>query len=47
MARIPNTLRLEELQVSESLLKNLSRPVDLLEGPMEWRFDDRGNLPIL
>jgi hypothetical protein len=46
LARIPNTLHLEELYVSESLLKALSKPVDVLGGPLEWPFDDQGNLDL-
>ena len=46
LARIPNTLHLEELHVSEGLLKALSKPVDVLEGPLEWPFDDQGNLDL-
>jgi hypothetical protein len=46
LGRIRNTLRLEELYVSESLLNALSKPADVLEGPLEWPFDDRGNLDL-
>ena len=46
LGRIRNTLHLEELYVSESLLNALSKPVDVLEGPLEWPFDDRGNLDL-
>jgi len=46
LGRIPNTLHLEELYVSESLMNALSKPVDVLEGPLEWPFDDHGNLDL-
>jgi len=46
LARIRDTRHLEELLVSESLLNSLSKPVDVLEGPMEWSFDDDGNLDL-
>ena len=46
LARIPNTLHLEELYVSESLLNNLWKPADVLEGPLEWPFGPDGNLDI-
>lgn len=46
MGRIRNTLHLEELYVSESLLNALSKPVDVLEGPLEWPFDDQGTLDL-
>lgn len=44
LGRIRNTLRLEELQVSEGLLRSLSKPVEVLEGPLAWAFDDHGSL---
>jgi hypothetical protein len=44
LGRIRNTLHLEELYVSESLLNELSRPAEVLEGPLEWPFNDEGNL---
>jgi hypothetical protein len=46
LGRIRNTLHLEEIHVSESLLNALSKPADVLEGPQEWPFDDRGNLDL-
>jgi hypothetical protein len=46
LGRIRNTLHLKELYVSESLLNALSKPVDVLEGPQEWSFDDHGNLDL-
>ena len=46
LGRIRNTLQLEELYVSESLLKGLSKPANVLEGPLEWPFDDDGNLDL-
>ncbi len=46
IGRIRNTLNLEEMEVSESLLKALTRSVDVLEGPSEWCFDDQGNLDL-
>jgi hypothetical protein len=46
MGRISNTLHLEELHVSETLLKALSKPADVLEGPLEWPFDPDGNLDL-
>lgn len=46
LGRIRNTLQLEELYVSERLLNALSKPADVLEGPLEWPFDDRGNLDL-
>ena len=47
LARIPNTLHLEELFVSESLLGALLKPADVLEGPLEWPFDPDGNLDLV
>ena len=46
-ARIRNTLQIETLQVSESLLPDaLERPdVERLSEPSEMTFDDAGNLP--
>jgi hypothetical protein len=46
LGRIRNTLHLGELYVSESLLNALSNPVDVLQGPLEWPFDDRGDLDL-
>ncbi len=46
LGRIQNTLHLEELHVSESLLNAVSKTVDVLEGPLEWPFDDQGNLDL-
>ena len=44
LARIRDTLHLEELHVSEALLNSLSKSVDVLEGPLAWSFDDQGDL---
>jgi hypothetical protein len=46
LGRIRDTHHLEELHVSEGLLHSLSKPVDVLEGPMEWGFNDEGNLDL-
>jgi hypothetical protein len=46
LARIRDTRHLEELHVSDSLLHSLSRSVDVLEGPLEWSFDEEGNLDL-
>jgi hypothetical protein len=46
LARIHDTLHLEELHVSKRLLDTLSLSVDLLEGPIPWPFDDEGNLRL-
>lgn len=44
LARIQDTLHLEELHVSKGLLDSLSKPVKVLEGPLAWAFDEQGNL---
>ena len=44
IARIRNTLHLEDLHVSEALLRSIPDGVEVLEGPLEWPFDDQGNL---
>jgi hypothetical protein len=44
LARIRDTLHLEELHVSEGLLDSLSNSVEVLEGPLAWAFDGEGNL---
>lgn len=44
IARIRNTLHLEEMYISEALLRSVPDSVEVLEGPLEWPFDDRGNL---
>ncbi len=46
LARIRNSLHLETLLVSESLLETATKPVEVLGGPAEWRFDKEGNLDI-
>jgi hypothetical protein len=46
LARIRNTLHLEELLLTESLLQALVRPVQVSEGPLEWAFDKAGNLDL-
>ena len=49
MVRIPDTLHLEEIQVSEALLEEAAAREDMevLSGPAEWAFDGEGNLTDL
>jgi len=46
LGRIRDTRHVEELHVSESLLNGLSKPVEILEGPVDWAFDEEGNLSL-
>jgi hypothetical protein len=46
LARIRDTRHLQELHVSENLLNSLSKPVEVLDGPIEWSFRDDGNLDL-
>ena len=46
LARIRDTRHLEELHISEGLLHSLCKRVDVLEGPVEWVFNDEGNLDL-
>ncbi len=49
VARISDTLDLEELLVSKPLLGDMEkekRKIELREGPLHWRFDSRGNLDL-
>ena len=44
LVRIRDTLHLSELWVSNALLGSLSHNVNVLEGPVDWVFDEQGNL---
>lgn len=46
MIRIPNTLRLEYIQISEAMLPELEKRdgIDILCEPEPFKFDDNGNL---
>ena len=46
LVRIPNTLHVREIEISESLLAEASRQprIDLIGEPAEWNFDSSGNL---
>jgi hypothetical protein len=46
LGRIRNTLHLEELHVSESLLEDIAKSLEVVEGPLEWLFDEQGNLDL-
>lgn len=44
LARITDTLHLDEMFVTQPLLDTISDKVDVLEGPLDWEFDPGGNL---
>jgi hypothetical protein len=44
IARIHSTLRLSEIILSKPLLDSISPSLPILAGPLDWPFDDRGNL---
>ncbi len=44
VARIQDTLHLRELMVSGTMLPLLSGATEVAEGPLNWDFDDHGNL---
>ena len=46
--RIQNTLKVDELEVSEPCLKTLTPQTkfDIL-GPADWQYDSSGNLPAV
>ena len=46
LVRIRDTLSLEEIEVSETLLKDVEKnpKLEVIEGPYDFQFDKNGNL---